>query len=140
MSAANHRHSYEEIDKTIFAASYAQPGVRVCRVCGMPKRGSDAEETLAEMLRWEKMPEPVREFVFAAPRKWRFDFCWPERLLAVEVEGGSWIAGAHTRGRHFEEDMAKYNAAALIGWRVLRCTPAMVSDGRCTAAIKEGLR
>jgi hypothetical protein len=55
-------------------------------------------------------------------RRWRFDFAWPEQLVAVELEGGIWTGGAHTRGKHYQSDCEKYNAAALRGWRVLRYT------------------
>ena len=101
---------------------------------------SNAEESLATILRWAGIAAPVRELLFAPPRRWRFDFSWPERLLAVEVEGGSFIAGRHSRGAAFEADAEKYNEAALIGWRVIRVTPRMVDDGRALALIQRGLR
>ena len=101
---------------------------------------SNAEESLATILRWAGLLAPIREHCFAPPRRWRFDFAWPERLLAVEVEGGSFIAGRHSRGAGFEADAEKYNEAALIGWRVLRVTPRMVDDGRALALIQRGLR
>ena len=79
----------------------------------------------------------VTEHRFDAVRRWRFDIAWPDRLFAVEVEGGNWIGG-HA-GRRFEADMDKYNAAALAGWRVLRFTPRMVDDGRAIDVIVRGL-
>lgn len=66
---------------------------------------------------------PVVEHRFHALRKWRFDYAWPERKLALEIEGGIWTNGAHTRGTGFMEDMEKYNEAALLGWRLLRFAP-----------------
>jgi hypothetical protein len=77
-----------------------------------------------------------REVVFAPPRRWRFDLVIDCRnsdqcgLVAVEVEGGSWIQGRHTRGSGFEADCEKYNEATILLWRVLRVTPGMVTDGR----------
>jgi hypothetical protein len=44
-------------------------------------------------------------------------------MIALEVEGGVWTRGRHTRGKGFLGDMEKYNAAALGGWCVLRVTP-----------------
>jgi hypothetical protein len=44
-------------------------------------------------------------------------------MVALEVEGGAWSGGRHTRGAGFLGDMEKYNAAAILGWCVLRCTP-----------------
>jgi len=101
--------------------------------------GSDAERSLETLLKWNLLPGPVRELMFAPPRRWRFDFAYPERLLAIEVDGGSYVQGRHTRGSGFEKDIEKLNEAALIGWRVLRVTPAMIRDGRAIRIIKRGL-
>jgi hypothetical protein len=73
------------------------------------------------------MPEPKPEFRFDPIRKWRFDWAWPEFLVAVEVEGGTWNRGAHVRGGHYESDLEKYNAAASNRWLVLRYTPTMLN-------------
>lgn len=71
-----------------------------------------------------------REFRFHPQRMWRFDLCQPDLKLAVEVEGGSWVAGRHNRGRGFEQDAEKYAEATIAGYSVLRVTTAMVQDGR----------
>lgn len=102
-------------------------------------RVSEGEETLALHIRAEKLPEPVREYRFAPDRKWRFDFAWPDEKLAVEVEGGVWSGGRHTRGAGFLKDAEKYNRAALMGWRVLRFDTAQVRDGTAIAAVREAL-
>jgi very-short-patch-repair endonuclease len=72
------------------------------------------------------LPEPVREWRFHPVRRWRFDFAWPDRMVAVECEGGVWSRGRHVRGRGFEEDCRKYNAASVLGWKVLRVTGGML--------------
>ncbi len=69
------------------------------------------------------IPEAETEFHFHPVRKWRFDFAWPEQKVALEVEGGVFIQGRHSRGSGMKKDMEKYNAAALLGWRVFRVTP-----------------
>jgi hypothetical protein len=66
------------------------------------------------------LPVPKREFKFYPTRKWRFDFAWPDKLLAVELEGAVWVQGRHTRGTGYTDDMEKYNAAIELEWRVLR--------------------
>lgn len=86
------------------------------------------------------LPEPVPEFCFAPPRQWRFDWAWPEARLALEIEGGAWTQGRHTRGAGFVADLAKYNAAAILGWRVLRCTPDDVKSGAAFALVKEAMK
>lgn len=69
------------------------------------------------------LPLPQAEYRFAPPRRWRFDFAWPAHKVALEVEGGVWTGGRHVSGAGFVKDMEKYNAAAVLGWRVLRCQP-----------------
>lgn len=86
------------------------------------------EREFAFQLRALKVPEPERQYRFHNTRKWRFDFSWPDRKLAVEIEGGIWAKGAHTRGKRFNSDAEKYNAAALAGWQVLRYTTDTVKN------------
>jgi very-short-patch-repair endonuclease len=92
-----------------------------------PKKKSPGEEGLVLALRIAKIDGYVREYVFAPPRKWRFDFAFVDEKLAVEIEGGIWIKGAHNRGAHFESDTEKYNEAAILGWRVLRVSTEQVT-------------
>ena len=54
-----------------------------------------------------KLPET--EFKFHATRHWRFDYCWIDDKIALEVEGGIWINGRHNRGSGSIKDMEKYN-------------------------------
>lgn len=77
-----------------------------------------------------RLPAPVREYRFHPTRRWRFDFAWPDKKLALEVEGGIWVNGAHNRGEHFISDCDKYNAATLDGWRVFRVTEKHIRDGQ----------
>lgn len=100
---------------------------------------SELEQALLFQLRAVGLPAPVTEHRFAPPRRWRFDLAWPDRLVACEVEGGSWVAGRHTRGRGFEHDCEKYCEAAVRGWRVLRVTTGMVMDGRAVALLERVL-
>ena len=101
---------------------------------------SHLEALLLLHLRAEGLPEPEREYRFAPPRRWRFDFAWPERRLAVEVEGGQWVRGRHQTPKGFERDCEKLNAAALLGWTVLRVTGDMVEDGRARDLLVRAFR
>ncbi len=71
-------------------------------------------------LRAEGMPEPMREYRFAPPRRFRFDFAWPLWRVAVEIEGGEFARGRHVRGAGYVRDCEKYNLAVQLGWRVFR--------------------
>ncbi|WP_235204136.1 endonuclease domain-containing protein [Bordetella bronchiseptica] len=102
-----------------------------------PQGPSVLEERFARDLRAVRVVPPVREYRFAAPRQWRFDFAWPHARVAVEIEGGVWTGGRHTRGAGFVADTEKYNAAAIAGWRVLRFTEKAVRDGTAIAAIEQ---
>lgn len=71
------------------------------------------------------LPRPHSEFQFHPVRRWQFDYAFPLSLIAVEVEGGIWRkgGGAHSHPSNIERDLAKYNAAAILGWRILRYAP-----------------
>ena len=60
-------------------------------------------------------------------------------MVAVEVEGGTWVGGRHTTGKGFESDCVKYNLAAIDGWLVIRVTAAMIADGRAIEFVQQAL-
>lgn len=105
----------------------------------MSGRGSLLEAILVNRIGRDGLLLPRPEYAFAAPRKWRFDFAWPEQHVAAEVEGGVWIAGRHVRGKGYEGDLEKYNTAVLLGWRVLRFTGRMIEDGTAVRMIRAAL-
>ena len=111
----------------------------------MPWRGerrrptSQLEDTLAAQIHQADLPAPERQFKFHPSRRWRMDFVWPAHMIALEVQGGTWSRGAHTRGRGYERDCEKHNAARLLGWRVYTVTGDMVRDGRALATVAEAL-
>lgn len=61
-------------------------------------------------------------------------------MLAVEVEGGVYSGGRHTRGAGFTKDCEKYNEAILFGWRVLRFTGEQVNDGTAIRMIQRAFK
>lgn len=103
-------------------------------------RVSAIEQRLLWLITDERLPAPERELRFDRERKWRFDFAWPEQMLAVECEGGIYTRGRHTRPQGFIDDCEKYNRAAMLGWRVLRFPMDMVNDGRALETIKGALQ
>jgi very-short-patch-repair endonuclease len=77
----------------------------------------------AETFKAYGLPAPTPEYKFDLVRKWRIDYAWPAIKLAVELEGGAYTRGRHTRGYGFIGDMEKYNALAEQGWTLLRYVP-----------------
>lgn len=72
----------------------------------------------------------------AGLRDWRFDFACHQVCLAVEIEGGAWVGGRHTRGKGFEDDLRKYGAAMRLGWTIYRCSHSMVRSGEAYDTIQ----
>lgn len=83
------------------------------------------------------IPTPETEYRFHPTRKWRLDYAWPTcNKVAVEIEGGAWSGGRHTRGSGFVKDMEKYNEAQRLGWQVFRFTPQQLQKGDAQAFMK----
>jgi very-short-patch-repair endonuclease len=72
---------------------------------------------------------PVGEWLFHPERMWRLDWAWPEAKIALEIDGGTWTGGRHTRGKGYAEDCRKLNEATAMGWSILRVTPEMIDSG-----------
>lgn len=97
---------------------------------------SALEAEFAMQLRAAKLAAGVvREHRFHPVRRWRFDFAWPDHKVAVEIEGGTWTGGRHTRGGGFEADAEKYLEALMLGWRVIRAPGSMVKSGVALNAV-----
>jgi len=90
---------------------------------------TDWPAVLVQQCTFVRLPIPVREHRFHPTRRWRFDLAWLENRLAVEVDGGLFIAGRHARGAGMEAEIERGAEAMLLGWRVLRVSPRHVRDG-----------
>jgi len=88
------------------------------------REGVQADGLLAAINWWNKqnpeyLPTPVKEYKFHETRGWRFDLAWVEEKVAVELQGGNYKNGRHTRAVPLHGEYDKLNAAALGGWAVL---------------------
>ena len=72
--------------------------------------------------------EFVREYRFNSARRWRFDFALLPHKIAIEVMGGTWSHGKHSRGAGQRNDYEKHNSALCLGWRVLYYSTDMLRD------------
>ena len=68
------------------------------------------------------LPTPQAEVRFSR-RRWRWDWAWPDAKVALEVNGGVWVRGKHSRGAGQLNDFAKWSEGAALGWRVIHTTP-----------------
>ena len=107
---------------------------------GALMNGSAPERELLWQTQAAGLPDPAREFRFHPTRRWRFDLAWPDGHVAVEVEGGVYVAGRHSRGVGFESDCEKYSEAMVLGWRVLRVTPRQIKSGQALGWIERLLK
>lgn len=93
----------------------------------MNPTGSTLEKRFQRL--WARLPMtaglvPMElEWRFDPSRKWRFDVAFPAVRVAVELEGRPRRGmSRHTTWNGYVADCQKYNAAAILGWRVLRYT------------------
>jgi very-short-patch-repair endonuclease len=101
------------------------------------------------------LPYPVPEYSFAVliGRKWRFDYAFVQQKIALEVDGGSFgrvirgadgkfyrLGGYHATGRGLEIDHQKFNAAARLGWMVVRVTTTMIRDGKAITELLDAFK
>ena len=115
----------------------------------LPSGKCGPEEDFDYQCRQFGLPRTVRQHRFATecelfrtptglPRQWRFDFCWPDYWLALEVQGvvvrrigGTMVTmGAHADVQGMRDDHEKFNAAVLLGWSVLLVMPADIKPRR----------
>ncbi len=81
------------------------------------------------------LPSPTTEYRFCE-RLWRFDYAWLNERLAIEINGGVYTQGRHTRGKGAEGDYVKLNEAALLGWTVLQFSTGQVKSGLALQTIE----
>ena len=66
--------------------------------------------------------ELSKEFQFAKPRKFRYDFCFVEQRLSFEYNGIMSDKSRHTSILGYSKDMEKINLAQSLGWKVYQYT------------------
>ncbi len=110
-------------------------------IMGRRRKVLPAANALLEMHLTELGLRFMREHKFHPTRKWKFDYVlWDVSNLsniAIEIEGGVWMRGRHTRGKGYQNDMEKYNAATALGWRVFRFSTEDVLRGRAKDFLRE---
>lgn len=99
-----------------------------------------ANKLFEKIVKKEIGEECVTEFRFHPVRRWRADYAILKYKILLEVEGGIYIGGRHTRGVGFKNDMDKYNSATSMGYSVLRVTPSDLMKTSTLDLIKETIK
>ena len=119
-----------------YKAKYAKPRRSKRRVSVKKERVvSEGEATLVQHLKTYSI-EFQAEFQFNPERKWRADFHLIGKMILIEVEGGIWSNGRHTRGKGYLGDMEKYNSAQELGYSVYRYSTEQVKSGKAIDDIR----
>nr|WP_216076880.1 endonuclease domain-containing protein [Acinetobacter defluvii] len=119
-----------------YKAKYAKPRRTKRRVSVKKERVvSEGEATLVQHLKTYNI-EFQTEFKFNPERKWRADFYIVGSNMLIEVEGGIWSNGRHTRAQGYLGDMEKYNSAQVLGYSVYRYSTEQVKSGKAIDEIR----
>jgi len=84
------------------------------------------------------LPIPTPEYRFHPKRKWRVDYFFEKdgKQIALEVEGGAYTGGRHTRPTGYLKDVEKYNALTLSGIYLLRTVPSKIHSKETIEMVK----
>lgn len=97
---------------------------------------SKLEDRLELLLINENITGYERQYKFHPTRKFRADFGFPEKKILIECQGGIWFAkSGHNSGAGITKDYEKFNEAAILGWRLILLTPAMINKKQDNPAI-----
>jgi hypothetical protein len=94
----------------------------------------------AAYFRTAGLPVVVPEYRFHPTRRWRFDFAWPFEQVALEVQGGIFVRGRHSRGAALLAEWVKLNTAATMGWRILYCQPRDLLTEQTVSLLRAALQ
>jgi very-short-patch-repair endonuclease len=81
-------------------------------------------------LKYEVVEEVVFNTIMPTSRLYRADYCILEEKIMIEVNGGQYSGGRHTRAgkvkgkpyTQYENDLNKLNLAQKNGWKVFQFT------------------
>ena len=104
----------------------------------MSNHATMAKELLDEYLVWGGFGPVEHEFKFLPDRRFRFDWAFPDKKIAIEYDG---IQGSgHASINGVLRDSEKLNLANLAGWRVYRVNTKTVHDGTAFTILDQALK
>lgn len=99
---------------------------------------SELEDLLLGLIKKAGLPLPVLQYeVRSGGRRFYIDLAYPERRLAIEVQGYAY----HSALERFEDDRVRHNLLQNLGWRILYFTwdDVVNHPQRTVAALRRGL-
>ena len=100
---------------------------------------SPLEDLFASQLDAAGLGGYVREFQAIPGRKFRFDFCFREARLLVEINGGTYTKAAHSTGGGIARDYEKIRLAQDCGWKVYPFDGRAVKSGEAVEVVRKAL-
>jgi very-short-patch-repair endonuclease len=121
---------------------------RAVREQGSPARkpsrrravSSKLEAALLQQITLCRLPTPERNVRLIEGRLFTWDFVWRAQRVCLEVQGGTWSQGAHSRGAGQARDAKKQALATLAGWRCLAVTTDQIRSGEAIRWIEQALK
>ena len=108
-------------------AGAVAPAAKVKRV----QARSAIEEIMAIDLALSKLPPAVRQYRYLPDRKFRADFAWPDRMVALEVDGA-----VHRIKGSFNKSFERAYLLQLAGWTVLHVGREQIISGQALSWIE----
>jgi very-short-patch-repair endonuclease len=99
--------------------------------------------------RQARLPEPLHKVdgcKIIEGRKYDFDFVYPDLMVAIEVDGGTWKrtnqgrSAGHAHPARITHDNEKRNLARLLGWRVFQFDTTAINSGQALDVIRQLLK
>lgn len=106
----------------------------------IPQEPSQLEALFWLQLKAHGIQSLFEQQVKAVPgRQFKFDFACPSRRFLVELQGGNYQRGAHSRPLGLKRDYEKCNLAQRHGWRIFQFDGDAVRDGDALEWVVEEL-
>jgi hypothetical protein len=115
------------------------PPVRIKEILAAEGVGSQLELQLKNKLREAGLPLGDAGVAIIPGRKYEFDRVWREQMVAVEVQGATFVKGGHSSGTGIERDCEKACLAAIHGWKYLPVTKNQIKSGQAVEWIARAL-
>lgn len=96
----------------------------------------ECRNTLKKFDPWMREEVVFSKLIKGCRRKFRADFYCPHSMLIVEINGGEWIQGRHTRAVGYQNDLEKCNLAQLHGYYYLQYTYEQLAKNHLSRDLK----